>query len=106
MAGGELIIPLLMFVFGADVKTAGTASVLVSLPIVLAGVARHWLTGHFRSRSLLTYLAIPMIVGSLVGAAVGGYISVYAPTNVLRVFLGMILAISAAKLLLASHQRA
>src|SRR5262249_31125960 len=42
VAGGEFIIPILIFVFGADIRTAGTASVLISLPVVLAGVVRHW----------------------------------------------------------------
>src|SRR5215207_5773494 len=32
VAGGELIIPTLVFAFGAGIKTAGTASLLVSLP--------------------------------------------------------------------------
>jgi uncharacterized membrane protein YfcA len=31
VAGGELIIPILIFAFGADIRTAGTASVLISL---------------------------------------------------------------------------
>ena len=36
VAGGELIIPTLIFIFGADIRTAGTASVLISLPVVRA----------------------------------------------------------------------
>ena len=52
VAGGEFIIPILIFIFGADIRTAGTASVLISIPIVLTGVARHWLTGHYRSQSM------------------------------------------------------
>jgi len=47
VAGGEFITPILIFIFGADIKTAGTASVLISIPIVLTGVARHWHTGHY-----------------------------------------------------------
>jgi hypothetical protein len=60
VAGGEFIIPILIFVFGADIRTAGTASVLISLPIVFTGVARHWLTGHYRSHTMLAYLVLPM----------------------------------------------
>jgi len=30
VAGGELIVPTLVFGFGADIKTAGTASLLIS----------------------------------------------------------------------------
>ena len=75
VAGGEFIIPILIFIFGADIKTAGTASVLISLPVVLTGVTRHWLTGHYRSQTMLAYLALPMCIGSLIGAAVGGYLA-------------------------------
>ena len=39
VAGGELIIPTLVFGFGMDIKAAGTASLLVSLPTVDGGRA-------------------------------------------------------------------
>jgi uncharacterized membrane protein YfcA len=98
VAGGEFIIPILIFVFGADIRTAGTASVLISIPVVLTGVTRHWLTGHYRSLSLLTYLVIPMAIGSGIGAMIGGYLAVWAPADALRIVLATILAISAIKL--------
>jgi uncharacterized protein len=94
VAGGEFIIPILIFAFGADIKTAGTASVLISLPVVLTGVARHWLTGHYRSQTMLTYLVLPMCIGSLIGATVGGYLAAWAPTDALRIVLAAILAVS------------
>jgi len=99
VAGGELIIPILIFIFGADIKTAGTASVLISVPIVLAGIARHVLTGHFRSRSMLAYLVLPMSAGSVLGAVGGGYLAAWAPTDGLRIALAAILAVSAVKLM-------
>ena len=37
VAGGEFIIPILIFIFGTDIRTAGTASVLISIPVVLTG---------------------------------------------------------------------
>jgi uncharacterized protein len=98
VAGGEFIIPILIFIFGADIKTAGTASLLISIPVVLAGVARHWLTGHYRSQSMLAYLVLPMCIGSLLGAMVGGYLAAWAPTDALRLVLAAILAASAIKL--------
>jgi uncharacterized membrane protein YfcA len=98
VAGGEFIIPILIFIFGADIRTAGTASVLISLPIVLTGVARHWLTGHYRSQSMLAFLVLPMSIGSLIGAAAGGYLAVWAPTDALRLMLAAILAVSSLKL--------
>ena len=75
VAGGEFIIPILIFIFGADIRTAGTASVIISLPVVLTGIARHWLTGHYRSQSMLAYLVVPMSIGSLIGAVIGGYLA-------------------------------
>jgi uncharacterized membrane protein YfcA len=98
VAGGEFIIPILIFIFGADIKTAGTASVLISLPVVLTGVARHWLTGHYRSQSMLVFLVLPMSIGSLAGALIGGYLAAWAPTEALRIALAAILAVSALKL--------
>jgi uncharacterized membrane protein YfcA len=98
VAGGEFIIPILIFIFGADIRTAGTASVLVSIPVVLTGVARHWLTGHYRSQTMLVYLVLPMCIGSLAGAMVGGYLAAWAPTDALRLVLAAILSISAIKL--------
>jgi len=98
VAGGEFIIPILIFVFDADIRTAGTASVLISIPVVITGVARHALTGHYRSQSMLLYLVVPMSIGSLFGAAAGGYLAAWAPADALRVMLAAILAISAVKL--------
>src|SRR5438128_1050458 len=42
VAGGELLIPTLIFIFGADIRTAGSASILISLGIVLMGLWRYW----------------------------------------------------------------
>jgi len=98
VAGGELIIPILIFIFGADIKTAGTSSVLISVPILVAGITRHVLTGHFRSRSMLTYLVLPMSIGSAVGAVAGGFMAALAPTNALRIVLAAKQVLSANKL--------
>jgi uncharacterized membrane protein YfcA len=99
VAGGELIIPILIFIFGADIRTAGTASILIATPIVLTGIARHLLTGHFRSRSMLGYLVLPMSAGSVLGAVAGGYLAAWAPSDGLRIVLAAILAVSAVKLI-------
>jgi uncharacterized membrane protein YfcA len=98
VAGGEFIIPILIFVFGADIRTAGTASVLISIPVVLTGVTRHWLTGHYRSASMFQNLILPMALGSLAGAVIGGYLAAWAPADALRISLAVILAVSAVKL--------
>src|SRR3954468_3432207 len=40
IAGGVLLIPMFVFAYGLDIATAGTVSLLISLPIVAIGVAR------------------------------------------------------------------
>ncbi|MGH6816387.1 MAG: sulfite exporter TauE/SafE family protein [Hyphomicrobiaceae bacterium] len=99
VAGGELIIPILIFLFGADIATAGTASVLIGTPAVLTGIARHWLSGHYRSRTMLAFLVLPMSLGSAVGALAGGYLAALAHADGLKILLAVILAASAWKLL-------
>ena len=41
VAGGELLIPTLILLFGADIKLAGSLSLAVSLPTMLVGFARY-----------------------------------------------------------------
>jgi uncharacterized membrane protein YfcA len=106
VAGGEFIIPILMFIFGADIETAGTASVLISTPFVLTGIVRHILAGKFRSQTLLARLVMPMSAGSILGAIIGGYATKWAPTDLLKVILAVILAASSLKLVKSSRSRA
>ena len=41
VAGGELLIQTLIFIFGTDIRTAGSASILISLGIELMGLWRY-----------------------------------------------------------------
>jgi hypothetical protein len=41
VAGGELLIPTLVLLFGADIKLAGSLSLAVSLPTMIVGFARY-----------------------------------------------------------------
>jgi uncharacterized protein len=96
VAGGELIIPTLIFGYGADIVTAGTVSLLISLPTVAVGVARHtWRRAYVRDD--LTATIVPMGAGSVIGAVIGGLLVGVAPQAVLKVLLGVILIISATR---------
>ncbi|MDZ8090033.1 MAG: sulfite exporter TauE/SafE family protein [Nostoc sp. DedQUE12b] len=95
VAGGEVIIPTLVFAFGADIKTAGTASLIVSLPTVLVGVIKYANRGAFADRTLLGNTITPMGVGSVIGAIIGGMLVGIIPPRILKVILGIILNISA-----------
>lgn len=103
VAGGELIIPTLVFAFGADIKTAGTASLLISFPTVLVGILRHWHRGAYRSRADLNEVVAPMGIGSIIGAFIGGQLAGAVPASALKVGLGVILNWSAMKMAKASR---
>lgn len=98
VAGGELIIPTLLFAFGADVKTAGTASLLISLPTVAVGVVRHARLKAFDNRPDLTQTVAPMGVGSVIGTIAGGLLVGFVPATILKLLLGVILIVSAVRI--------
>ena len=98
VAGGELIIPTLVFAFGAGIKTAGTASLLISLPTVGVGVLRHRRLGSFTDRSDLTQTVAPMGIGSVIGAVAGGLFVGVVSAAVLKFVLGVILIVSAVRI--------
>ena len=95
VAGGELIIPTLVFAFGADIKTAGTASLLISLPTVCVGILRYASQGAYAERRTLTQTVAPMGIGSVIGALIGGLLVGTIPASLLKIGLGIILIISA-----------
>lgn len=99
VAGGELIIPVMLLVFGADIKAAGTASLAISFPMVAVGVARYARAGALSDRRATRDIAAPMAGGSLVGAALGGALVGIAPDSAIKLLLGAILMVSAVKIL-------
>ena len=78
VAGGELLIPTLILLFGADVKLAGSLSLAVSLPTMLVGFARYSRDSTFavlgRNRWFVAVMAAGSIVGSFIGAALLGIV--------------------------------
>jgi uncharacterized membrane protein YfcA len=97
VAGGELLIPVLVFVFGADIRIAGTASVLVSLAIVAIGVWRYHRAGALPTSGGAPRIALSMSTGSLFGAVLGGMAVAVAPVAFLKAVLGSVLIVAAAK---------
>jgi uncharacterized membrane protein YfcA len=98
VAGGELLIPTLILVFGADIKLAGSLSLAVSLPTMLVGFARYSQDRSFavlgRNRSFLLVMA----VGSIVGTFIGGLLLGVVPGGILIPALAIILVLSAIKI--------
>lgn len=98
VAGGELIIPTMLFVFDMDIRTAGTASLLISIPTVLVGVLSHYRGGAYRAQQTIATLVLPMAIGSVIGAVVGAALLPLVPAGGIKIALALILVVSAFKL--------
>jgi uncharacterized membrane protein YfcA len=97
VAGGEVIIPTLVFGYGIPVKAAGSLSMFISLPTVLAGIIRHARHGAFANRAVALEIILPMSIGAIGGASVGGLLVGIAPAAVIKMGLGILLICSAWK---------
>jgi uncharacterized protein len=96
VAGGELLIPTLIFVFG-DIRTAGSASILISVGVVLSGIYRYWRLDAIPKGRGVQRITAAMSAGSIVGAMLGGLAVAYAPVDFLKVLLGCVLLAAALK---------
>lgn len=96
VAGGELIIPVFILLFGADVKLAGSMSILISLPTIAVGLSRHFGAGSgLRASALWRATLLPLCAGSVLGAVLGALALGLVPAQALKVGLGVILILSA-----------
>ncbi|MFD0378318.1 TSUP family transporter [Streptomyces sp. NPDC127112] len=98
VAGGELLIPTIVLLFGEDIKTAGSLSLLVSLPTMLVAFARYSRDGSFAVLGANLRFTATMAAGSIAGAVLGGLLLGVFPDLVLIPALAVILLISAVKL--------
>lgn len=97
VAGGELLIPTLVLLFGVEIKLAGSLALAVSLPTMIVGFARYSRDQSFtvlaRHRRFLSLMA----AGSITGTFIGAYLLGYTSGSVLYPLLALILLLSAAK---------
>ncbi|HRQ15091.1 MAG TPA: sulfite exporter TauE/SafE family protein [Promineifilum sp.] len=97
VAGGELLIPTLVLLFGADIKLAGSLSLAVSLPTMLVGFTRYSQDGSFAVIGKNKSFLLVMAAGSLVGTFIGGLLLGVVSGAVLLPILAAILVLSAVK---------
>ncbi len=71
VAGGELLIPTIVLVFGADLKLAGSLSLAVSLPTMIVGFSRYSRDKSFSVIFVERHFVLIMAAGSLIGAILG-----------------------------------
>jgi uncharacterized membrane protein YfcA len=95
VAGGELLIPTLIILFGINIKLAGSLSLAVSLPTMLVGLARYSRDRSFavlsQHKTFLAWIAAGSMLGTFSGALLLGYVS----ATILIPVLSLILLISA-----------
>lgn len=97
VAGGELLIPTLILLFGADVKLAGSLSLAVSLPTMIVGFARYSRDQSFSVLARNRAFLVVMAAGSVAGTFVGGLLLGVIPGGMLLPGLALILLVSAMK---------
>lgn len=98
VAGGELLIPTFVLLYGADLKLAGSLSLLVSLPTMLMGFSRYSRDASFSVvRENWRFLSA-MALGSMLGSLCGGRLVGLVPDAVLLPALALVLVASAVKL--------
>jgi len=97
VAGGELLIPTIVLLYGIDIKIAGSLSLAVSLPTMLVAFARYSRDNSFSVLAHNKTFLIAMAVGSVLGTIAGGALLGVVPTPILIPILAIILILSARK---------
>ena len=97
VAGGELLIPTIVLVFGAPVVVAGSLSLAVSLPTMVVAFARYSRDQAFGVLRANGRFAVVMTAGSIAGTVAGGLLLGVVPTAVLVPVLVTLLLLSAVK---------
>jgi len=97
VAGGELLIPTIVLLFGLDIKIAGSLSLAISLPTMIVGFIRYTQSSAMQilrqERTLFGWMAVGSVLGTMAGGMLLGVVSPHA----LLLLLGLILAVSAYK---------
>ncbi len=103
VAGGELLIPTIVLLFGVGIKVAGSLSLAVSLPTMIVAFARYSRDGSFAVLRRHARLVAVMALGSVVGAVAGGLLLGVVPDVVLVPLLAVLLVLSSVKVWRHAH---
>jgi uncharacterized membrane protein YfcA len=98
VAGGELLIPAIVLLYGLDVKVAGSLSLAISLPTMLTAFTRYSKDKSFTVIRQNVGFVLIMAGGSVTGAVVGGKLLGVVPGVVLIPVLAFLLLASACKI--------
>lgn len=95
IGGGIVMVPAMAIFLGLDIVQAVATSLFVMGPSALIGSLQHLLQGHVHLE-----LALPLILGIIIGAQLGPRISVRMPKARLRQLFGLALLYSAVNMIL------
>ena len=97
VAGGELLIPTIVLLYGVDTKLAGSLSLLVSLPTMLVAFLRYSRDQAFTVLGEQTDFVLAMAGGSIAGTISGGLLLGSVSEAVLVPLVVVLLLLSAIK---------
>lgn len=97
VAGGELLIPTIVLLYGIDIKLAGSLSLAVSLPTMLVAFARYSRDASFRILRDNRTFVLAMAAGSVAGTLLGGLLLGIVPAAVIVPLLVVLLLASSVK---------
>lgn len=101
VAGGEMRIPVFIYIFGLTIKAAGTASLLVSIPAIASGAFKHHRLNHMNQDVKIISIAmgVPSAIGALMGASL---VSMTADVH-LKLLLGVILLLATVRIVVRNE---
>jgi uncharacterized membrane protein YfcA len=97
VAGGELLIPTIVLLYGIDIKLAGSLSLAVSLPTMLVAFARYSRDASFQILRHHKRFVLVMTAGSVTGTVLGGVLLGVVPVAVIIPLLAVLLLASSVK---------
>ena len=97
VAGGELLIPTIVLLYGLDIKVAGSLSLAVSLPTMVVAFARYSRDRSFDVLRENGSFVLVMAAGSVTGTIAGGLLLGVVPELILIPLLVLLLILSAIK---------
>ncbi len=96
VAGGEMRIPELLYLFGVPIVEAGTLSLAVSIPTVAAGAFTDRRLGGIPDS--VVRVALLMGIASAVGVLIGAALVPFANRDVIKGTLGVVLLLATVRL--------
>lgn len=97
VAGGELLIPTVVLLYGLDIKLAGSVSLAVSLPTMLVAFARYRRDQNFAVLRANRHFVGALAAGSVAGTLAGGLLLGVVPAALLVPLLCVLLLLSSRK---------